>query len=139
MAKQKRIRDQYLVYVNGQTVEVTPDVYHVWYGGERKERYQQERDAHFGVLPFSSMGDEQTEILEVLPAVENTEATVEQNETYRDLYAALRRLPEKEQDIVTKIYFRGIPKAQIARQEGVCENAIYKREQRALKHLKKYF
>lgn len=117
MARKKAIRDHYYISLEGKKIEVSQEVYYAWYGGERQERYQEERARHFGVRTFSSMGDEEN----------------------RELYAALNCLPEKEREILFEIYFKGHTITQIARREGVDESSIRWRRNTALKKLKEYF
>ncbi|NDO37734.1 sigma-70 family RNA polymerase sigma factor [Anaerotruncus colihominis] len=139
MARKKAIRDHYYISLEGKKIEVSQEVYYAWYGGERQERYQEERARHFGVRTFSSMGDEENDILEALPGAEDTESQVERKEAFRELYAALNCLPEKEREILFEIYFKGHTITQIARREGVDESSIRWRRNTALKKLKEYF
>lgn len=132
-------RSQYFVGLPSGAVPVNAEVYHTWYSGVRQERYQQERDHFFGVAPFSSLSDEENDILEVLPSAQCTELEVEQREMRQSLYGALKRLPEKEKQVLYDIYFRGSTRTKIARQEGVSEAAIRKREHRALERMKNFF
>ena len=51
------------------------------------------------------------------------------------LSAALHRLPGPDRTLIRQLYWDGLPRTGIARQEGVSEGAIRKREQRILKSL----
>lgn len=141
MPRPKRERSEYFVGLNGQAIPVSREVYHAWYSGERREKYQKERDAHFKVSLFSGMNREENEdILEVIPsAEEDIQTAAERRDSYRMLYGAIDKLTEKEQKLIRQIYFEGMTKTQVAQQEAVCESSIRKREQRALSHLKKFF
>lgn len=131
-------RSQYFVGLPSGAVPVSPEVYHAWYSGARQERYQQERDAHFGVSLFSSMSSEENgDILAVLPSSENIESIIERRESYQALYDALEQLPIKDQKLLQEIYWKETPVLQLARQEGVYENSIRWRRDSALKKLKK--
>ena len=138
MTRPRTERNQYFVGLPSRAIPVTPEVYHAWYSGERQERYQQERDHLFGVTTFSSLSDEENDILEALPSTAYTENEVEQREMRQTLHNALIRLPEKEKQVLYDIYFRGSTRTKIARQEGISETAIRKREQRALKRIKNF-
>mgnify|MGYP004689082931 CR=1 FL=1 len=138
MTQPRTERSQYFVGLPSGAVPVSAEVYHAWYSGARQERYQQERDAHFGVSLFSSMSNgENGDILEVLPSSENTEAIIERRESYQALYGALNQLPIKEQKLLREIYWREIPVSQLAKREGVYENSIRWRRDSALKKLRK--
>ena len=108
----------------------------VFLGGERRERYQAERDQAHGTLYFSAMGEVRADVLEILPASgENPLDTLERRERDLLLSAALHRLPGPDRTLIRQLYWDGLPRTGIARQEGVSEGAIRKREQRILKSL----
>ena len=84
MPKQKSDREQYLIRIGETLVPVNREIYGAYYGGERRERYQAERDQAHGTLYFSAMGEEGADVLEILPASgENPLDTLERRE--RDL------------------------------------------------------
>ena len=136
MPKQKSDREQYLIRIGETLVPVNREIYGADYGGERRERYQAERDQAHGTLYFSAMGEEGTDVLEILPASgENPLDTLERRERDLLLSAALHRLPGPDRTLIRQLYWDGLPRTGIARQEGVSEGAIRKREQRILKSL----
>ena len=139
MARPKAVRDHYYIIMEGQKIEVSREVYYAWYGGERQERYQKERQAKFGVSTFSGMGEEDSDVLEILPANGNTEEEVEKAEQLQLLHTALQSLSEDERQLLDDIFFKEIPVSQIAKREGVYENSIRWRRDAALKKLRKSF
>ena len=64
MPKQKADREQYRIRIGEAIVPVNREIYHTYYGGERQERYQVERDQAHGTLHFSAMGEEGVDVLE---------------------------------------------------------------------------
>jgi RNA polymerase sigma factor (sigma-70 family) len=141
MARHKKIRDKYFINLNGQKIEVTREVYEAWYGGERKERYLEERERDFGVYPASSLTDADGELdpLDAAQSSANTEEEVEQKEEYAELYKALHTLPEKERTVLHQLFFEELTIARIAELEGLDESSIRWRRGSAIKKLKKYF
>ena len=134
MPKQKSDREQYLIRIGETLVPVNREIYGAYYGGERRERYQAERDQAHGTLYFSAMGEEGADVLEILPASgENPLDTLERRERDLLLSAALHRLPGPDRTLIRQLYWDGLPRT--ARQEGISEGAIRKREQRILKSL----
>ena len=129
MPKQKSDREQYLIRIGETLVPVNREIYGAYYGGERRERYQAERDQAHGTLYFSAMGEEGADMLE------NPLDTLERRERDLLLSAALHRLPGPDRTLIRQLYWDGLPRTGIARQEGVSEGAIRKREQRILKSL----
>ena len=72
MPKQKSDREQYQIRIGETLVPVNREIYGAYYGGERRERYQAERDQAHETLYFSAMGEEGADVLEILPAWERT-------------------------------------------------------------------
>ena len=94
MPKQKADREQYRIRIGEAIVPVNREIYHTYYGGERQERYQVERDQAHGTLHFSAMGEGGVDVLEILPVREETPLdTMERRERDAFLSAALYRLP----------------------------------------------
>ena len=94
MPKQKADREQYRIRIGEAILPVNREIYHTYYGGERQERYQVERDQAHGTLHFSAMGEEGVDVLEILPVRGETPLdTMERRERDAFLSAALYRLP----------------------------------------------
>ena len=141
MARHKKIRDKYFINLNGQQIEVSQEVYYAYYGGERKERYLEERERMMKIYPASSFIDtdkEDYDPLDTARSSADTEAEVEQKEAYAELYEALGILPEKERKVIHQLFFQGLTIAQIARAESLDESSIRWRRDSAIKILKKY-
>ena len=138
MAKQKAVRDKYIINLNGQKIEVSQEVYYAWYGGERQERYQEEKDTDNDVKPFSALGPEDTDILEVLAGEDDVQSETESCMIREEIASALGQLPSEDQELILALYWREIPRSRIAREKGVTEGAIRKRERRILGTLKKF-
>ena len=62
---------------------------------------------------------------------------LEGNEKIDALYRAISKLLPQQQELVDKIYFRGISITEIAKEEGVDKSSVRERLQRVLKKLKK--
>lgn len=142
MARRKAIRDKYFINLNGQQIEVSQEVYYAYYGGERKERYLEERERKMKIYPASSFIDvdnEDYDFLDTVRSSADTEAEVELKEVYAELYDALGTLPEKESKVIHQLFFQGLTIAQIARMESLDESSIRWRRDSAIKKLKKYF
>lgn len=137
MPKQKADREQYRIRIGEAIVPVNREIYHTYYGGERQERYQVERDQAHGTLHFSAMGEEGVDVLEILPVRGETPLdTMERRERDAFLSAALYRLPGPDRKLIRQLYWDELPWTGIARQKGVSEGAIRKQEQRILRSLR---
>lgn len=137
MARQKAIREKYFINLNGQQIEVSQEVYYAYYGGERRERYLDERDTNFGVTTFSNLTDNEHDILDILPSNSNVQVDVEQKESIQRLRAALHNLSEKDFELINKLFYLDIPLSQIAKQENVSKSAISQRKSSILIKLRK--
>lgn len=139
MARHKANREKYFIRLGGRRIEVSREVYWAWYGGERQERYQQERDAHFGVVGFDDLNVEGMDVLGNIPSADDTQEAVERREEHQELHRALQTLPRKERKVIHQLFFQGLTIAQIARLEGLDESSIRWRRDSAIRKLKKYF
>ena len=54
------------------------------------------------------------------------------------LRKAILSLNRSDQELVEALFFKGMSEREYAEQTGVFRNAIHKRKQRILRHLKKY-
>ncbi|MEA4969941.1 MAG: sigma-70 family RNA polymerase sigma factor [Candidatus Pelethousia sp.] len=64
-------------------------------------------------------------------------AQVELSETQEALRRAMDSLLPQQKALLKKVFFEGIPAAEIARQEGVNKSSVHKRLQRIFEQLKK--
>ncbi len=104
MPKQKADREQYRIRIGEAIVPVNREIYHTYYGGERQERYQVERDQAHGTLHFSAMGEEGVDVLEILPVRGETPLdTMERRERDAFLSAALYRLPGPDRKLIRQL------------------------------------
>ena len=64
-------------------------------------------------------------------------AQVDLSEAQEDLRRAMDSLLPQQKALLQKVFFEGIPAAEIARQEGVHKSSVHKRLQRIFEQLKK--
>lgn len=76
------------------------------------------------------------EIIETLPAEDNTENKIIEREERLSLYKGINRLSEKEKDIITWFYFENRTLEAYAREKGICYRTAVDRKRRAVEHLK---
>ena len=137
MARQKASRENYYIRIDRELVEVTPEVYHAYYGSARQERYQEEKQQKNGVSVFSSLGDDDMDITEILPSSNDVAYEVEKKAEYKNLYSALNALTYEEKALIAQIYIFEIPVTDIARSRGVNESTVRRQKGRILKKLRK--
>ena len=139
MARHKKIRDKYFVSLNGQKIEVTREVYEAWYGGERKERYLEEKDSDFDVKPFSALGTEDTDILEILASTDDVQGETESRMIREELTTALEQLPPEDRQLIYDLFYQEKTLTSIAKEKGVSVEAVWLRKKGILKKLRNYF
>lgn len=141
------------IWVRGQLIEVTDEVYAAYMKGDRKMRYF-EKDLKCERLIYGSNG----EIKQVIPSredsldrlmeenarqfaanAESVEDVVFRKLTLDKLHTALLQLPKEERALIYALFFDGKTESEVAKHLGVSRQAIQKRKNRILKKLKKFF
>lgn len=142
--------DQKKIWIDGQPIEVTEEVYEVYTKGDRKMRYfacdlKTERillgeDGQVKqVIP--SREDSLDRLMEdcamQFPDIqESVESTVLRKMAIERLYQALDTLPEKERKLIDALFFEGLTERDAARIFGTSQPAIHKQKNRILRKLK---
>ena len=80
--------------------------------------------------------DEQNDVEE---SIAKAEAERIKNLRLENLHKALDSLLPEQQELIKKIYLDGLSQEEIAKQEGVCKQAISNRMQRIYQRLKNFF
>lgn len=143
--------DKKRLWVSGQFVEVTDEVYDAYLKGDRKMRYFES-----DLKAERCLMDEDGKIKQIIPSREDslnrlTEDNAQQfsdgQERVEDvvlrkimvdkLHTALSQLTEKEQDLIQALFFEEMTEREYAEQLGVYRNAVHKRKMRILEKLKK--
>ncbi len=138
------------IWINGQLIEVTEEVYQVYMHGDRKMRYF-ETDLKVERMIL----DENGRIQQIIPSREDSlDRLMEDNarqfedtgESVEDavlrkiaedeLYQALTKLTHEEYALVYALFFEGKTERAYAKELGVYPNAVHKKKQRILKKLK---
>ena len=121
------------IYKTDTYVEVSDDVLEAIKAHERAEAARERKMYRYKAHYFLDHGDgiEHDALYQPL-----TPEEIVLEQTVREkLHAAIMELPEKQAKRIYAHFYLGMSKAEIARQEGVAENAIRKSINRGLKHL----
>ncbi|MDR0906266.1 MAG: sigma-70 family RNA polymerase sigma factor [Oscillospiraceae bacterium] len=121
----------YAVYISGEFVPVTEEVYRAYYSEKRREKTLTEKDARHGLMSFEN-----------LDAVASDDPGVEDhiiaNETRERLAAALTRLNETERELIHALFFMNLPLAELARDLGIPRKTLEYRRDKVLAKLRKF-
>ena len=138
------------LWVNGQFIEVSEEVYQVYMQGDRKMRYFEtdlkiERTilAEDGTVQRAIpsredsldrlMGDNARQFEDTRESVEDA---VLRKLAEDDLRRALKKLTDEEYALVYALFYEGRTERDYAKELGVSQVAVHKRKQRILKKLK---
>lgn len=138
------------LWVNGQFVEVSEEVYQVYMQGDRKMRYfetdlKTERTilAEDGTVQrvIPSREDSLDRLMDdnarqFSDAGESVEDAVLRKLTEDELHRALDKLTDEEYALVFALFFEGKTERAYAKELGVAQVTVHKKKQRILKKLK---
>lgn len=142
--------DKKKIWMNGQLIEVTEEVYAAYMKGDRKIRYF-EKD----LKTERFLLDESGRLRQVIPSREdsldrlmedNAEQFADQHESVEDqvfrkisleqLYEALQRLTAAERNLIYALFFEEQTERQVGEVLGITRQAVHKQKTRLLKKLK---
>ena len=144
--------DNKKIWIRGQFVEVTDEVYAAYMKGDRKIRYF-ENDLKTGRTGKDKDGN----IKQTLPSREdsldrlmedNAQQFLDSHESVEDiviqkisaekLHMALLRLPKKDQELIYALFYEEKTERVYAEQIGVSPSTVHRRREKIIKKLKNY-
>ena len=142
----RRLRDENgnvianMIYVDGEEVAVSDEVYEAYASMDRRERYLSDASDTQQDLSFEGCVED---CVPFEPLYENNGLSMEENlmrrELLRILPQAVQALPKEDQDLIRELFFLKRTTRDLAQKNGVSQPMIIKRKQRVLLALKKYF
>lgn len=138
------------LWIDGQFIEVSEEVYQVYMQGDRKMRYL-EKDLKTERIILNDDGAVQR----IIPSREDSldrlmednarqfedpgesvEDAVLRKLAEDDLHRALKKLTDEEYSLIDALFYGGMTERAYAKKMGVYPNAVHKKKQRILKKLK---
>ena len=153
--------DNKKIWIRGQFVEVTDEVYAAYMKGDRKIRYF-ENDLKTGrtendLKTGRTVKDKDGNIKQTLPSREdsldrlmedNAQQFLDSHESVEDiviqkisaekLHMALLRLPKKDQELIYALFYEEKTERVYAEQIGVSPSTVHRRREKIIKKLKNY-
>ena len=132
----KKEKKEFYLYVNGQKVKVSEDIYKVYWREREHEKYLEQVDRKNHLLFFSSL-DQDGHFAETL--VDESVDVAKIVETQMMIEAvrnAISKLNAEERDIIERLYFNDETLSSVARDKGVTYQTIQWRKDRILRKLK---
>lgn len=143
-------RDKYYIALEGQTFEVSRELYEAYYKGRRKEKYfaHDLKEEHTRVdkktgksIVIPSREDSYERLLEVekqfAEETENVEDIAVRAVMLEKLNEALHTLTEEETDIIYALFYQETSEADLAKQLGIPRTTLRSRKDKILEKLKK--
>ncbi|WP_019213946.1 sigma factor-like helix-turn-helix DNA-binding protein [Fenollaria massiliensis] len=121
---------EYYLYVRGQKVKVSEDIYKVYWREKEHEKYLEQVDKKNHLLFFSSL-DHDGNFVDNL-----ADESVDVEKIIETVRKAMSRLNDEERDIIERLYFNDETLSSVARSKKVSYQAIQWRKNNILKKLK---
>ena len=127
---------EYYLYVNGQKVKVSEQIYKVYWREREHEKHLEQVDRKNHLLFFSSLDHDGHFIDNIADESVDVEKIVETQMMIEAVRNAISMLNAEERDIVERLYFNDETLSSIARGKKVSYQAIQWRKNSILKKLR---
>lgn len=124
---------EYYLYVNGQRVKVSEQIYKVYWREKEHEKYLEQVDKKNHLLFFLSL-DHDGHFVDNIVDVEKIVETQMMIEAVRN---AISRLNAEERYIIERLYFNDETVRSVAKLKSITHPALIKRRNKILEKLKK--
>lgn len=142
--------DKKQIWIKGQLIEVSEEVYAAYMQGDRKMRYFES-----DLKTEKILLDEKGQIIRIIPSREDSldrlmddnagqfadlhesvEETVFRRISIEQVREAIAQLTEKERQLIDALYFQELTERDVAAMLGISQPAVHKQKIRILKKLK---
>lgn len=127
---------EYYLYVRGQKVKVSEDIYKVYWREKEYEKYLEQVDKKNHLLFFSSLDHDGNFVDNLADESVDVEKIIETQILIETVRKAMSRLNDEERDIIERLYFNDETLSSVARSKKVSYQAIQWRKNNILKKLK---
>lgn len=133
-------KEKYIIKIQGNLIEVTPDVYYAYFRMERQERWQEEKKQEHEVMSYDALDNGETVGVEAIPdlASPSLEELAIAKELNDRLHHAIAALPRTERELIQAIYFEGLTEREYAQKHGCSQNKVFKLRRIILSKLKMF-
>ena len=133
----KKEKKEFYLYVNGQKVKVSEDIYKVYWREREHEKYLEQVDRKNHLLFFSSLDQDGHFAETLVDESVDVEKIVETQMMIEAVRNAISKLNAEERDIIERLYFNDETLSNVATEKKVSYQAIQWRKNNILKKLKK--
>ena len=128
---------EYYLYVDGQRVKVSEQIYKVYWREKEHEKYLEQVDKKNHLLFFSSLDHDGNFVDNIIDEKIDLEKIVEVKMQIEELNKALATFTKKERELMEAIFYREESLRSIGKKEKVSYQAIGKRRDKILEKLRK--
>ena len=125
---------EYYLYVRGQKVKVSEDIYKVYWREREHEKYLEQVDRKNHLLFFSSLDHDGNFVDNIADESVDVAKIVETQMMIEAVRNAISKLNDEERDIIERLYFNDETLSSIARGKKVSYQAIQWRKNSILKN-----
>ena len=129
---------KYYLYVNGQKVKVSEQIYKVYWREREHEKYLEQVDKKNHLLFFSSLDHDGHFVDNIVDESVDVEKIVETQMMIEAVRNAISRLNAEERDIIERLYFNYETVRSVAKLKSITHPALIKRRNKILEKLKKF-
>ena len=127
---------EYYLYIGGQKVKVSEDIYKVYWREKEHEKYLEQVDRKNHLFLFSSLDHDGHFEENIIDESVDVEKIVETKMMIEAVRNAISRLNAEERDIIERLYFNDETLSSIAKRKKVSYQAIQWRKNKSLQKLK---
>ena len=127
---------EYYLYIGGQKVKVSEDIYKVYWREKEHEKYLEQVDRKNHLFLFSSLDHDGHFEENIIDESIDVEKIVETQMMIEAVRNAISRLNAEERDIIERLYFNDETLSSIAKRKKVSYQAIQWRKNKSLQKLK---
>ena len=133
-----KMEKEFYLYVNGQKVKVSEEIYKVYWREEEHEKYLEQVDRKNHLLFFSSLDHDGHFYENIVDEGVDVEKIVETQMMIEAVRNAISRLNAEEKDIIERLYFHDEPVRSVAKLKSITHPALIKKRNKILEKLKKF-
>ena len=129
---------EYYLYVNGQKVKISEQIYKVYWREKEHEKYLEQVDRKNHLLLFSSLDHDGHFEENIVDEGIDVEKIVETQMMIEAVRNAISRLNAEEKDIIERLYFNDETVRSVAKLKSITHPALIKKRNKILEKLKKF-
>lgn len=129
---------EYYLYVNGQRVKVSEQIYKVYWREREHEKYLEQVDRKNHLLFFSQLDHDGHFVENIADENVDVEKIVETQMMIEAVRKAVSKLSAEERDIIKRLYFDDETLSSLAKRKKVSYQAIQWRKKNILKKLRTF-